>query len=224
MNKLLVQYINNKFVNNIKFSKHNFCDQLVIDTKDQLYKIYYSYKFTHAIFIKSLLTGEELQFIDEFSDTVHLYVYDEIKNILINCSSKKNINIPTLVNNNLFYSNNNIKENLIVSFLDKIEILPPLLNSYLYPNSKLPIKLFNNQNIIHPQNLGLLYENDKAVLLQNSRYYLALDEDYVAEAWACGCDVLTIEDLESLCPSRYKHKKSFQSYSNFLKVLLNAKK
>lgn len=224
MNKLLVQYYNDKFINNIQLSKNNFCDQLVVDTKNQLYKIYYSYRFSHAIFSQDLLGDEELQFMNEFEDSVCSYIYDRTNNMIINHSSKKNIKIPTLVNNDIFYKSNNTKENNIITFLDKINILPPELNSYLYPDSKLPIRLFNNKDIIHPQNLGLLSENDKALLLQKNKYYLALDEDYVAEAWACGCEVLTIDDLKILIPSKYKHGKTFQSYSNFLKVLLNAKK
>lgn len=224
MNKLLVQYYNDKFINNIQLSKNNFCDQLVVDTKNQLYKIYYSYRFSHAIFSQDLLGDEELQFMNEFEDSVCSYIYDRTNNMIINHSSKKNTKIPTLVNNDIFYKSNNTKENNIITFLDKINILPPELNSYLYPESKLPIRLFNNKDIIHPQNLGLLSENDKALLLQKNKYYLALDEDYVAEAWACGCEVLTIDDLKILTPSKYKHGKTFQSYSNFLKVLLNAKK
>jgi hypothetical protein len=53
---------------------------------------------------------------------------------------------------------------------------------------------------------------------------LALTDDYVPEAWACGALALDIDDLNSLTPSKYKHTKSFQSYSNFLKVLISDKK
>jgi hypothetical protein len=223
MNKLLVQNLNTKFINNIKLSKCKDYDQLVIDTSNQLYKIYYSYRFTHAIFVDSLLKDEEIQFINEFSGKVICYIYSNQNNTLTNCFSQKVSNIPTLVNNDIFYNQNCTKQENIVSFLDNIDSLPTSINSYLYPNSKLSIKLFNNSNIIHPQNLGLLSEQDKALLLQQNMYYLAINDYYVAEAWACGCTVLVIEDLESLTPSKYKHSKNFQSYSNFLKVLLSAK-
>jgi hypothetical protein len=223
MNKLLVQNLNTKFINNIRLSKCKDYDQLVIDTSNQLYKIYYSYKFTHAIFVDSLLKDEEIQFINEFSGTVICYIYSSQNNTLTNCVSQKISNIPILVNSNIFYNQNCNKQGDIISFLDNVSSLPTSINSYLYPNSKLPIKLFNNSDIIHPQNLGLLSEQDKALLLQQNMYYLAISDYYVAEAWACGCTVLTIEDLTSLIPSKHKHSKNFQSYSNFLKVLLSAK-
>jgi hypothetical protein len=238
MNKLLVQHINHKFINNISLSQIENFEKLITITSNQLYKIYYEYKFTHAIFIDSLLTNEEIQFIHEFGNDINIYIfknnetsnYSIIKNIKGILSFKpsdtshKFIKIPTLVNHGIYYKTNDIKDNNIICFLDNIDLLPDSLNSYLYPHSKLAIKLFNNSDVVHPQNLGLLSENDKAYILQKNKYYLALNEDYVAEAWACGCEVLSTKDLDSLKPSIYKHSKAFQSYSNFLKGLLNAKK
>jgi hypothetical protein len=108
--------------------------------------------------------------------------------------------------------------------MDKIDHVPEDLEKYLYPQANLPIKLFNNKDIIHPQNLGLLSEKDKALLLERSKYYLAITDDYVAEAWSCGCEVLTVDDLDTLKPSTYKHSNAFQPYTNFLKGLVSVKK
>lgn len=237
MIKLLIQKANNKFINNIDLSSTDFCSKLIIDTTDQLYKIYYKYEFTHAIFIASLFNQEINQFISEFGENVKVFIYNDInidfpyiKNIsgIIQKhkteSKNKIIVLPKLVNHELFNNNGYNRINQIVSFLDDIDSIPENLNEYLYPSSKLCLKFFNNNSIIHPQNLGLISEQDKASLLQRSDFYLAITDYYVPEAWACGARVLTIEDLKSLTPNKFKNSKSFQSYANFLKVLLSDKK
>jgi hypothetical protein len=244
MKKILVQYIDDKFINNIKLSDTNFCEKIIIDTKNRLYQIYYEYGFTDIIFIDSLLGDEEKQFINEFGNNINIYIYQNTKsNNYIHTNTKllkgilskirndnsnyRTIHISKLVNYDIFFMDKTqTKQNTIISFLDNIEALPKELNEYLYPNSTLPIKLFNNSSIIHPQNLGLLSEIDKASILQQSKYYLVLDgsEDYIPEAWSCGCSVLCYEDLTSLIPTKYKHSENFRSYSNFLKELFRDKK
>ena len=240
MNKLLIQYTNNKFINNIQLSTIDFCDTLIVDTKSQLYKIFYEHQFTHILFIGSLLGAEEIQFIKEFGKQTNIYIYNDrtmsipdnlpVKGILQHnrmSSSYKTINIPILVNNEIFYKpqTNYEKKSKIITFLDNIQSIPAELNEYLYPDTRIniPIVLLNNPNIIHPQNLGVVSEIDKANMLRDHKYYLALNEDYVPEAWACDSIVLTVNDLQSLTPTQFKNSKYFQSYSNFLKVLLSGK-
>jgi hypothetical protein len=236
--KIVVQKLNDKFINNIELSTTPFCNKKVLNITGYLYRIYYIEKFTHIIFAASLLDNEINQFIDEFGTTVNIFIYNDttkyiehhpnLKGVIQKTktdSKNKIITIPKLVNNEIYYSDNSIpKQDSIVCFLDNIESLPEALNNYLYPQSILSIKLFNNSSIIHPQNLGLLFEYDKARILKQNKYYLALTDDYVPEAWACGALALDIDDLNSLTPSKYKHTKSFQSYSNFLKVLISDKK
>lgn len=238
MIKLLVQKTDNKFINNIELSNTDFLIKNITAIQNQLYKLFYTDNYTHFIFVASLLDSEVLQFIDEFGENTKIFIYNDtnfpiahIKNIAgvlqkekDALSQNKIIAIPKLVNNEVFYKNHYTKNSDIVSFLDNIDSLPDDLNKFLYPSSKLRIKLFNNQNIIHPQNLGILSEIDKAELLKKSEYYLALNNDYVPEAWACGCKVLIVPDLDSLVPTKHKNSKNFQSYGNFLKVILSDKK
>jgi hypothetical protein len=237
MINLLLQHKDIKFINNLALSKMDFCNKLVANTKNILYQLYYTYNFTHIIFISSLIEKEEKQFISEFSNNISIFIYNDnhdqflttkypnISGVLENSSVKikqdKIINIPNLVNNEIFFENKLNKNNDIICFLDSIEKIPINLDNYLYPKSNLPIKLFNNPDIINPQNLGLLSEIDKAEILQKSLYYLAINEDYIPEAWACGCIVLTIDELKDLKPQKYKHSKKFQSYSNFLKGIIH---
>lgn len=239
MNTLLIQNLNDKFINNLSLCQTNFCHIISADIGGSLYRLYYKYNFSYIILIDSLLDNECFQFIEEFGSDVSVYVYQnsETKNykrarkiagVLSYTKHEdgyKVIKIPTLVNHDLYNSNSSIQKiHQIVSFMDKIDHVPEDLEKYLYPQANLPIKLFNNSNIIHPQNLGLLSEKDKALLLERSKYYLAITDDYVAEAWACGCEVLTIDDLDTLKPSTYKHSNAFQPYTNFLKGLVSVKK
>lgn len=241
MNRLLIQYTNNKLIDNIRLCHIDFCDMVITDTKSKLYKIFYDYQFTHIIFIASLLGAEEIQFIQEFGHIIHIYVYKDkpidipthlpIKAVLQHQKEQsyyKCITIPILVNNELFNksASDKNKEEKIITFLDDIVSIPEELNEYLYPNwtiENIPLLLFNNSNIIHPQNLGVLSEIDKSNILKEHKYYLALTDYYVPEAWACGCTVLCIDDLKTLKPTKFKNDKYFQSHSNFLKVLLSGK-
>lgn len=238
MTKLIIQNLNDRFINNLALCNTNFCNIILTDISGSLYRLYYEHKFTHIILIDSLLDNECFQFIEEFGNNVIIYIYkdadttnykqtDKIYSLLsyTKDDDHKTMKIPTLINHELYNTNSSAnKINQIVSFIDRIDVIPDDLQTHLYPQTNLPIKLFNNSNIISPQNLGLLSEKDKALLLQQSKYYLAITEDYVAEAWACGCEVLTIDDLTTLIPSKYKHSKSFQPYTNFLKGLVSAKK
>jgi hypothetical protein len=240
MNKILIQNLNDKFINNIALCNSTDGDKIIVDTRGSLYKLYYQYQFTHVIFVDSLINQESIQFIQEFGQQITVYIYknsqttnyENIQNIRgvlsytkLNNTHHRVITIPTLVNHDLYYKNETLnKKDQIVSFIEHITTIPEPLQDYLYPKTKLAIKLFNNPEIIHPQNLGLLSERDKAILLQNSKYYLAITEDYVAEAWACGCSVLLVDELHNCEPKQYKYAKSFQSYANFLKGLTSAKK
>jgi hypothetical protein len=233
MKSILIQKNNNKFINNLELCASPFDKHVVAETRGELYKLYQIDRFSHIILNYSLISAEELQFIKDYGSETNIYIYndiesqiegiDKIKAILEHSKqikhTNKSIKIPTLINSEIFYSSKIDKSNTIVCYLDNINELPSSLTEYLYPKNKLPIKLFNNANIIHPQNLGLLSEKAKALMLQQSRYYLALNDYYVPEAWACDCEVLNIDDLKNLQSSQYKFSKKFQSYSNFLKVL-----
>jgi hypothetical protein len=242
MSILFVQDSDNKFVNNIKLTQVPNHQIMLGPINKNLYGLYYSYHFSHFILMASMLDQETLQFVSEYHTEIKCYIYGDI-NISADIlelyknkvtfilkytqefiSKEHCIILPRLVNEELFNSLNQSsnRHNSIICFIDDLDKIPDSLNQYLYPMTKLPIKLFNNNNIKHHQNLGTLSETDKASMLQQVRYYLTIDEHYLAEAWAAGCDVLTTEELDLIQSKKYKNKKQCQTYRSFMENFLNA--
>jgi hypothetical protein len=237
MSILFIEEADNKFVNNVKLTKDSKRTLISGTRQKVLYQLYYSYKFTHIIFMSSLLDVEAYQFISEYHSLVKCYIYcdtiydkeylEKYENIATCILQKKSnklppnyILLPKLVNKELFsHQSTQEKKSDIVCFIDNLNTIPENLNRYLYPKTKLPIKLFNNPNIKHHQNLGILSEIEKATVLKNSMFYLTIDEHYLAEAWESGCNVLTVPELDLLISKKYKTKKYYQTYSSFMEQL-----
>lgn len=220
MNTILVQQHDCKFIQNIlSLSIEN--TQIIGNIfNNQLYRLYFTYKPKYIIFIASKLNHEILQFIEEYASNVKCYIYhdqdkscDVSSGIMSLCThlmhstidTQKNIKtIPTLINSVIF--NNNVKTQntripSIVCFINRLSSpIPEYLAKVLFPHTNLPIKMFHNPNIPHPQNLGITSEYDKADILKSHEYYLTLDkdhDDYINEAVACGTKVLTIDTVRS---------------------------
>jgi len=187
----------------------------------------------------SSMNPEMYQFIKEFANTdIQIYLYHNntadcglidlqfksmthlVEPYIVNKQSRKIKPLPALINKDVFYDRNFPKIESIACFLDSVNEIPVNLLNQLYPNTALPIKLFNNANIKHHQNLGLLTERDKSVILNQYQYYLSIDNHYAAEAAACRCLVLDICELKDMRPVRYKHVKKAQTYSTYIENLL----
>jgi len=241
--KILVQKDNNKFVNNLRNIETNY--RIVVEDLDnQLYQQYYRLKPEIIIFVASKSnTKEVLQFISDNSLETKIFIYhhDELDKNLLKlpnvyhlANSKKAkenpdhkiIKLPKLINEQIFNSLGTENKNEdIVCLIDHINKLPVELAQKLYPATKLKIKLFNNPKIRHHQNLGLLDEKQKSELLKSSKYFLCIDDHYLYEALACGCEVLLIEDLPNLKSSKqFSYNKDFtESYVNFIEKLIHEK-
>ena len=241
MNKLLVQIDNNKFVNNIQYTQCRDIAIAVADTNNNLYEINYNHNFNAIIFMASNFNTEIFQFINEYCKNIKIFIYHNtlnqqlfdlskqynIKQIVPNIyrslySKSKNIYLePILVNDFLYRAVGLVsKTKNIVSFIDHIDSLPKTLLDYLYPNTKLPIKLFNNPNIKHHQNIGLLNEQEKSKILLSSEYFLSIEGYYATEANLCGCKVIDISELDDLKPNKYKTRKEYQTYSNYIEKFI----
>jgi hypothetical protein len=93
------------------------------------------------------------------------------------------------------------------------------LNDYLYPKKKLPIRLFNNSAIKHPQNLGLLSEENKADILNKAKYCIILNnDDYAIESKLCDCVPISIDEIPDLQGKKYSKISSQKgkTYEDFI--------
>lgn len=235
MNTVLIQYSNSKFMRTAIFSSVDGYNILGSSINNNLYQIYYSLKPTHGIFHANMITPEIMQFIEDFSHSVKCYLYHDVLSLdIINHFQPYNIqhltydtthsdliHLPSnLLDAKLFYTNTNIvKKDSLVCFIDNLPVLPDFLKDYLYPKNTLPIKLFNNAYVKHAQNLGLLNESDKALVLQNHKYYLILNDhdEYIREAQNCGCIIVNIKDIENYKSIEYMEPESYTDFATFFK-------
>ena len=137
----------------------------------------------------------------------------------------KIIYIPkNLISTNIYYSDNRHRNKSIVYFAPKqITSLPNDLVKVLYPNTTLPIKIFDSPRIPHPQNLGVLTELDKGELLRNSEYYLTYDlDEYFIEAIECGCKIVNINNVINYTTEASNQEKiNTIKYQDFLQGVFN---
>jgi len=227
-----VQPVDDKFINNTIISLREMGhDVLSVPVEQNLYRIYHKFQFESALFLASKFDNEIAQFISEFcSKNIKFYIYhdDNINKDLLQhygsvCKNltttkhEKCIHIPELINQYLYKNNKQQKEPIVSCFLDSVGEIPKELEEYLYPNSNLKLRLFNNPTIKHYQNLGVLDEYDKPNILNQSEYFLSFDGYYSNEAIACGCKVLSLKDLKKI--DKVKNKKSkqkVQTYQEFI--------
>lgn len=231
---ILLQKFDDKFIRNLQIDNRFYS----IDISNNLYENYYKNNFETCVFVKSLITPEIFQFIVEFGQKINILVYHDsepdlsfiesysthCKNMVHNKfgNTKGCIMIPYLINDNIFFKDDSIeKTDEAICFLDNIEQLPSSMISFLFPNScSKKIKMFNNSKIPHYQNLGLVNEQEKSDLLKKYKYYINLNDQYLAESMVCGCVVLSPEELVDFVPKTYKHIPEHNTFNNFLKEVL----
>jgi hypothetical protein len=230
--KFFVQEFNDKFINNIIISLRRMGHEVLsCPVNGDIYRLYHKFNFDHAIFLSSFFTNEIAQFISEFhSKDIKFFIYHNEKEInqdIIThygsaCTSLSYIKnshcvyIPQLLNEYI-YTDTKIKRNdSLCCFIDHINNIPEELEQHLYPNSKLKIRLFNNNKIKHHQNLGLLNEYEKPEILNQSEYFLAIDDYYVNEASSCGCKIVTLSELKNIKQKTKNKPKKILQYKNFI--------
>lgn len=243
MKHILIQHSKKKFIQNcLSLSLDNYT---IIDIAigNNLYQTYFRHKPAYCLFTASNLSSEVVQFCEDYGDKTNVYMFCDTedsctsaravldKNIPITYigQGKDAISIPSnLINDKLFFNNNNTnRKDSIVCFMDEMFEMPSKLIELLYPNTKIPIKLFNCSSIKHYQNLGVITEKNRALLLQTNKYYLDMGpytgNSYVNEALACGSIPISLEDLSS---NNYHNQINTQTnpqlltYTNFLRDTL----
>lgn len=243
MKSILIQQSHNKFLQNC--SALSFEDITIVDIAigNNLYQTFFKYKPEHCLFSADTIDKEVAQFCEDYHDQTNIYFFcqneelsNRVKSIIgnnlkiqyIGYYHSDNIIIPeSLINDQLFFNTNTNTKDSVVCFMDGLSIIPSQLQDILYPNTKIPIKIFNCPQIKHYQNLGTLTEQDRASVLQTHRYYLDLQQpmlsNYINEAIACGCIPISIEDIKNntyttkLLP---KQNSQPETYSHFLRNAL----
>jgi hypothetical protein len=207
--KLFIQSIRDKFIDNCISVKNK---DLIIEggsVNKDIYRIHHNNQYSHYLFVDILLDNEIIQFINDNHTKVKFFIYHFLQkqnNKIIQVVGNKAtqiIDIPTLYNPDTYRNEGQEKIYDIVAFLDNRNI-PETLNDYLYPKKKLPIRLFNNSDVKHPQNLGLLSEKNKQDILNKAKYCIILNnEDYVIESKLCNCVPISIDEISDLKGEKY---------------------
>lgn len=196
--KVLIQNFNCKFINNLD-SLSTQHQTFFVDIKQNIYQLSQKIVPNIYVFIAEKMSYEELHFC--YNNTKNQIIIYNHNNTNID-NSIKNLDHISILNYNSMpilynpirykqYGYDNDRHIEYSYFLDNDKELDDTLKKLLLPNdSKLKIKLFNNNNIEHPQNLGFLTEDDKCVILNKTINYICNNMFYAIEAHLSGCKVL----------------------------------
>lgn len=238
MIKIYLPNLDNKFFNNLRLFRDDNI-QIYSGSTTNIYRTHANIIANIYIFDSSFITNEILQFILEHTDYgTKFFVYHDknklnkdcirylkqVKHLIsdVNSDNSKNDNIITvpkfLINDKIYKQKYLQKINRKIYFLDSDESIPEAISSRLYPNSKENILMFNNAKISHYQNLGIVSEYDKAELLNSSEYFICnKNEDYVAEAFVCGCKIIDCKNFMPYESSTELSNNTLVTYTDFMK-------
>jgi hypothetical protein len=233
---IFIEKQDSKFINNIILTlKHMEKNVFSSDINKDLYKIYYRYPFDVVIFLASKFNNETAQFISEMSSKdIKFFIYhdEELDVDLINSFSNvathlshtndKGVLQLTQMINNYIYKNIDLprKKLSYAIFLDHKKYIPDELLEILYPNTKLHINMFNSEYVSHYQNLGLISEIDKARILNQYEFFIDIDNNYSAEAVACGAKPITIEQIKNKKKVKNQKNMNMTTYEDFIRIHL----
>lgn len=240
MKKILIPNINNKLYNNLSLTRSDYAYFMPMYINKNIYNIYYQNPFDIFIIPYSIVDNSIIQFCLEYPDikkiiqldTINynldfINTYKSVFTFLIKSNDKISANsmvIPdNLINDQILESIKSLqltKKDYIACFLDEIDELPKDLEKYLYPNTSLKIRMFNNPHIKHIQNLGMLNEIDKIKILSETQGYLALNDLYKNEALLNNCRVFTIESLSQM-KSETNTKIKYNTYTELLNKIIS---
>lgn len=232
--KLFVAYQNtNKFVNNTIISSIPNLEINYGSCRGNLYRIQQQQKNNSYIFMAEDLDREVLQFIQEYSGKIKIFVYHQkTDNQLIEgikycyhltneCANYENcISMPYLINDKIFTQKRDSLQvtDSVLCFIDNITNIDNI-TSLLYPNSNINLRIYGpKQN--HSQNLGTVSEYDKNILLNKYTHYLDIDGQYIQEALLCGCSVYSTESIVSKENINSKTSINYKTYESFLVSIL----
>lgn len=235
MKNICITKSNNKFNNNIIAYQQDIRFLEIDYPEINIYKHYYLHNkdIQKYIINASKMSEEIISFIQEFNEIIDFIIYFDIiseelykllspiikKSIVDhNIDLQDSIKLPQYIINDILYTDMVPCDKIdqMVYFIDKDTEIPLGLQSALYPNTNLKIKMFNSIHVKHPQNLGLINELDKKNILNESSVYCYSNTDYIAEALVCGCKALDVSESFNL-EEAYYPKIEYTTYGKFLK-------
>lgn len=207
-----IKGLKSRLVENIKLSNVKFYEE---NSNIDIYKYAINNISNYIISIDrldkhSLMFIEENKqrykiFIDATSDEFHLNHSDSIDGVSYLVNSDINvdncINVSKFVNYSLFNKNgaySNRKDILAVFLNNTTEVPYNLIKHILKNNLEYRIRFFDNTNIKHPCNVGLVSEKDKANILKTYKYFLSLNNNYTYEAYLCGIQLINIKNFKQI--------------------------
>ncbi len=212
--KIIVQYDNTKFINNLDSLKDH--EVLSVQIDNNIYQIEQKINPDIYLLVAENITNEEIHFCQNHPNKKIIVYNHTSQNIEI--PNTKVINyqeLPSLYNPNRFFDQHTTKDIEYSYFLDNDKQIPDDLLDQILPNKINSIKLFNNAKIQHEQNLGFLSENDKAQILNRTKNYICHNGFYAIEAALCGCKV-----VDTKLNSIQVDPQAAQTYSDFFESLI----
>lgn len=101
--------------------------------------------------------------------------------------------------NSSVYSNKNLsRNNKILCILSSDKICIEKIEKFLYPQSKMPIVLINNPEIIHDQNIGIMLDDHLDMAMNTHGSIIDLTESYDAEISQCRIPKYNLDQLDDL--------------------------
>lgn len=211
-------------------------DNVYADIDGVLYGLLFQYDFENIIFtIDKPISTEINNFIVEFQDKKNIVMYylnqnDDYTKTFNKCKhiSKHGVKLKGdhtelpeyFIDTNIYKRTNNSHRNdKYCVFLDHIQEIPEELLCILYPNTNLKINMFDSPYIRHDQNLGMIEsELYRQKILSEYKYYIPINNNYIYEAVACGCEVINIDCQQNI--NKVSVKGSATSLEEIAKVIL----
>ena len=249
MNKILThisqQHEYRSFIRAL-FNNGKNIEILSANVHDNLFDIYNQIKVSTVILPTSEYTQEFHDFITEYHKNIKVILF--INNIIDNdsiinfwnktniiCSGRKElIKNPTPLNNQsylydrlydstIFKKLNSPKNNKIAVLLSgSDETNDLLLKDLLYPNTTIPLVLFNSTTYRHPQNVGFLSPDQACEIFNSYKAIIDIDDQFLLESKACEISSIAIEN-DQVNMEKYKtcdYDIVQNSYDFFIKTKL----
>lgn len=187
------------------------CPIKLIDVKNDIYKIQFlNQQLKRYLFHASSLNNSILTFINEYSKQYNIYIYHDIKipysNILDNCHHLLTSNKEaSSYSQSIFVGH--ILNNIIFAPMEK-DSSQHTFQSISFLNNHHPVsdgmmQIFDEQSTVvfdspHPSvyNLGTTTEEEKNNLLNNTKKYINLTNEYMPEANLLGCEILDLNTYD----------------------------